>query len=244
MIFDHVRVVLVHPSHAGNIGASARAMKTMRLNRLYLVRPKSFPDSRAVMMASGANDVLSNALVVDNFEQAIADCHWVVGTTARKRTLNWSVKTPKQAAAHIVALPKKIQIALVFGCEQWGLTNEQLIYCHQLISIPTDEIFSSLNLAAAVQIMSYELHVAYLFSQARPPVSVSQAKLATTHQVSSFYQRLECLLKAIQFSNIYRSKQLIRRMKRLFNRVQLEAVEVNILQGIISTLYKRLGLKE
>jgi tRNA (cytidine32/uridine32-2'-O)-methyltransferase len=242
MTLDQLRIVLVHPSHPGNIGAAARAMKTMGLETLYLVKPKSFPDGKAVAMASGADDILSRAVVVETFEEAINNCHFVIGTTARDRTLKWPTVSPKEAASTVMSMPSNQKIAILFGCEQWGLTNEQLSSCHLRISIPTRKDFSSLNLAAAVQIISYELYVGYLTKEHLQVDEVLEP-LADAKQVQSFYQRLEYLLKAIDFSNIHRSKLLIRRVKRLFNRVQLEEVEVNILQGILTALYKRLGLK-
>lgn len=242
-MLDQLRIVLVHPSHPGNIGASARAMKTMGLKTLFLVKPKSFPDTKAMVMASGADDILSQAVVVNTFEEAINNCHFVIGTTARDRTLKWPTVTPKEAASAVMDMSSNQKIAILFGCEQWGLTNEQLSSCHLRISIPTRKDFSSLNLAAAVQIISYELYVAYLSKEQSSTIDKSLEPLAETRQVQSFYQRLEYLLKAIDFSNIHRSKLLIRRIKRLFNRVQLEAIEVNILQGILTALYKRLGLK-
>jgi TrmH family RNA methyltransferase len=243
-MFNLTRIVLVNPSHPGNIGSAARAMKTMELQTLYLVKPKSFPDKRAVAMASGADDILSKAVVVDTFEKAISDCHIVIGTTARDRTLKWPTVTPREAATQLVQKPLNQKIAIVFGCEQWGLTNAQLSCCHQRISIPTQKDFSSLNLASAVQIISYELYTAHLtYKQQSLNETLSQEELADAKQLASFYARLEYLLKAIDFSNIHRSKLLIRRIKRLFNRVQLEKVEVNILQGIMTALYKQLGLK-
>jgi len=243
MVLNQLRIVLVHPSHPGNIGAAARAMKTMGLNTLYLVKPKSFPDGKAVAMASGADDILSQAIVVETFEEAISDCHFIIGTTARDRTLKWPTVSPKEAASTVMQMSSNQKIAILFGCEQWGLTNEQLSACHLRISIPTQKDFSSLNLAAAVQIISYELYVAYLAKEQHLTTDEPLDPLADAKQVQSFYQRLEYLLKAIDFSNIHRSKLLIRRVKRLFNRVQLEEVEVNILQGILTALYKRLGLK-
>ena len=240
MLQDQIRIVLVNPSHPGNIGSAARAMKTMNLKTLYLVQPKSFPDVKASVMASGADDILTHAVVVESFDAAIADCHLVLGTTARERTLKWPTLVPREAASMIVNTVQKQKVAVVFGCEQWGLTNEQLSCCHQRIVIPTKKDFSSLNLAAAVQIISYEIYMAYLAKETT--ATSEELSLADAGQVSSFYQRLEYLLQAIEFSNIHRSKLLMRRIKRLFNRAHLEKVEVNILQGIMTTLYKRLGI--
>ena len=240
-MLDQIRIVLVHPSHPGNIGATARAMKTMGLKNLYLVKPKLFPDPKAIAMARSAHDILSQAVVVDTFQKAIDNCHFVIGTTARDRLLKWPTATPKQAASFVMERLSNEKIAILFGCEQWGLTNEQLSFSHLRIRIPTHKDFSSLNLASAVQIISYELYVAFLDkTQITPEKQVEP--LANIGQLQSFYARLECLLQAIDFSNIHRSKLLIRRIKRLFNRIRLEAIEVNILQGILTALYKRLGL--
>ncbi|OGT94901.1 MAG: hypothetical protein A2298_00225 [Gammaproteobacteria bacterium RIFOXYB2_FULL_38_6] len=241
-MFNNLRIVLVQPSHPGNIGAVARAMKVMGLQNLYLVQPKIFPDPKANMMACGADDVLNHAKVFDDFHQAIEDCHLIIGTTARDRTLAWTTFTPKEAMPKILAETQLHQTAILFGCEQWGLTNEQLACCHYRIAIPTDENFSSLNLAAAVQVICYELRASYLAGL--DAVEKKLEKPADGQQVASFYERLEKLLIEVEFLHPDHPKLLMRRLKRLFNRVRLEEVEVNILQGIVSAVNEYIGKRE
>ena len=159
-LLSRTRIVLVETSHPGNIGAVARAMKTMGLSRLALVNPREFPSAAATARASGADDILMRAICHEDLAHAIADCGMVVGTTARSRHLEWPVGTPRQLALELSVLPDSTQCAIVFGREQSGLSNEELALCQRVIRIPTEETFSSLNIAHAVQICAYELRIA------------------------------------------------------------------------------------
>lgn len=225
------RIVLMHTSHPGNIGAAARAMKTMGFKELYLVSPKVFPATKAYEMASGALDVLENAKVVANLEDAIHDCSLIVGTSARDRKIPWPKLTPRDFAQRINQETHH-KIAILFGCEQSGLTNEALQQCHYHLSIPTASEYSSLNLAAAVQIIVYELCIANL----APITSMSDNVYATYGDVNNFYAHLEAILIKINFLNPKVPRQLMTRLRRLFNRARLDVMEVNILRGILNAI--------
>src|SRR3990167_617643 len=160
-MLDQIRIVLINTSHPGNIGSVARAMKTMGLVQLYLVSPLQYPHHKANEMAVGATDILEQAVVVETLDEAIADCALVVGTSARMRTIPWPLLTPREMAEKIKCEPKTSTIAILFGCEQSGLNNDALQRCHYHIHIPANPDYSSLNLAAAVQIIAYELRLSH-----------------------------------------------------------------------------------
>jgi tRNA (cytidine32/uridine32-2'-O)-methyltransferase len=229
------RIVLVETSHPGNIGATARAMKTMGMTDMVLVNPERFPDSEATARASGADDVLANARVVDSFVDAIGDCGFVVGASARLRSLPWPTVDPHQAAATITQ-HRADGVAVVFGPEQSGLDNEHLARCQQLVHIPANPGYSSLNLAQAVQVVCYELRMASL--QESTGVE-RERRLASTSEVELFHEHLEAVLTATGFLNPDHPKQLLLRLRRLFNRAQLDDNEVNILRGILSNVDPR-----
>lgn len=231
-MLNQIRIILVEPSHPGNIGAAARAMKNMGLSQLYLVAPAKDPYcGEAIARASGADDVLESAVVVHNMADALVDCERVYGTSARQRTLEKPLLDVREAAAEILAGPRST-VAILFGRESSGLTNAELSLCHQHIIIPTDEIFSSLNLAAAVQIISYELRQAAELTPPREPAE--QRELATADQVLGFYQHLEQTLADIGFLDPKQPKMLMQRLQRLFNRCEIDTTEINILRGILS----------
>lgn len=230
-MLSNIRMVLVNPSHPGNIGATARAMKNMGLYELYLVQPEQFPSKEAVVRASGADDILSAAIIVPTLTDALQGCSLIYGTSARTRTLEKPTVTPRQCAAAITT--EAIKVAIVFGRENSGLTNEELSICHQHIVIPTDEEFSSLNLASAVQVISYELRVAYLDKNSSI-LSKPMRNLAAAEQVIGFYEHLESVLVAIKFLDPKQPKMLMQRLQRLFNRAYLDVTEINILRGILS----------
>lgn len=233
MKFDSIRIVLVDTSHPGNIGSTARAMKTMGLHRLYLVTPKSFPDPRAHEMSAGAYDVLLDKVVVtDSLEEALQGCHLVLGTSARPRDIALPGLTPSECATVVTQTPDNTEIAIVFGREHAGLTNDELLQCHYHIHIPSNPEFSSLNLSQAVQIIAYELRMKWLSPVAT--VETSQDSLATADAVEQFYTHLREVLIEIDFLKPSNPKRLFQRVRRLFNRIQLETMEVNILRGILS----------
>ena len=226
------RMVLTRTSHPGNIGASARAMKNMGLSRLCLVDPLDFPNADATARASGADDLLATAEQFASLRQAVADCVLVIGASARQRSLPVPMLDPRQCAELITQHSDASRTALIFGNERTGLNNTELDLCHYLVQIPTNPDYSSLNLAAAVQVLSYELRMAVV-----EPVSVSSSvqmlatELASTGDVERFYQHLEATLIEIDFLNPAQPKQLMRRLRRLFGRVQLSQNEVNFDQG-------------
>lgn len=232
-LLDNVRIVLSHTSHPGNIGAAARAMKTMGLHDLRLVQPKQFPDPAAVAMSSGATDVLDAAMVTDELASALAGAAMVVGCTARRRDLSHTMLSAREIAPLLVAQAANAPVALVFGTEMSGLTNAELDQCQMLVHIPANPDYSSLNLASAVQILSYELRCA-VPELAMP--EASQQELARHDDLELFYRELERTLIAIGFLNLAAPRRLMTRLRRLYSRAQLEKEELNILMGILKLM--------
>lgn len=242
MKLNTIRIVLVATSHPGNIGSTARAMKTMGLGRLYLVSPLSFPDRWANELAAGADSVLQDAVVTDSLADALKGCKIVLGTSARARDMALPGFTPAGAAEMLTQTPDETEVAFVFGREHAGLTNDELLHCHFHIHIPSNPDFSSLNLAQAVQIIAYELRMKLLLPQA--VVETSAADLASSESVEQLYDHLREVLIAIDFLKPSNPKKLLQRLRRLFNRAQLEAVEVNILRGILTHIHRALEQPE
>ena len=234
---DNVRIVLSHTSHAGNIGGTARAMKTMGLSALYLVNPKSFPDNEADVRASNARDILEQAYVVTSLEEALHESVLAVAMTARTRDLSHQTLDARQAARELLAHAAQSPVALVFGRESSGLTTTEISKCQLTVHIPANPAYSSLNLAAAVQIMAYELRMA--FTETTPlPSRQSAYQLASFDEIELFYQHLEQAMIASEFLDPNQPKRLMQRIRRMFARTQLEKEEVNILRGILSALQK------
>jgi len=231
---DGVRVVLVATSHPGNVGAVARAMKTMGLGRLHLVAPAADHRSEAaVARASGADDLLAAATVHADLDAAVAACGQVVGASARLRNLPWPGLDPRAAAERLVRLPAQTEVALVFGRERSGLSNAELERCNALLHIPAEPGFSSLNLAAAVQICAYELRMALLTSGApvaRKDLPASAAALAGLHG------HLQRVLLQSGFLDPARPGRVMRRLRRLLARAGPERIEVDILRGILTAV--------
>ncbi len=234
---NRIRIVLVHTSHPGNIGGVARAMKNMGLGRLYLVQPKRFPDHEADWRAASAQDVLADAVVCESVEQAISDCHFVVGTSARGRRIPWPLQNPRQCAPQIAQAADNGEVAILFGREDRGLTNEELQQCHLHLNIPTSEAYSSLNLAMAVQIVAYELKM-HEVGEGDPAEAQWDAPFSTNEEVERFYQHLEQTLVDIEFLNPAAPRQLMTRLRRLYSRVRLDEMELNILRGILTETQK------
>ncbi len=234
-MLSQIKIVLVEPSHPGNIGGAARAMKNMGLSNLVVIKPKRFPDPQADWRAAGALDVLDNAVVLDNVEQAIADCHWVVGTSTRSRKIPWPVADAKKIAAQIVVQPPEAQIAILFGREDNGLSNEELQMCHYHLQIPATASYSSLNLAMAVQVVCYELYQASLVTEPSPTWDRS---LATSAQLNYLLSHIEQTLQEAGFLDAENPGQTMTRLRRLFSRVQLDETEVQILRGVFKHLGK------
>lgn len=233
-MLDNFKVVLVETSHPGNIGAVARAMKNMQMDQLRLVAPKLFPHADATARASGADDVLRTAAVFDSLADAIADCHVVLGASARDRTISWPSITAREAAQRWVGkLQAGQNIALVFGRENSGLNNRELDLCHYLMRIPCNPEYSSLNLAAAVQVVCYELFIATEQEMISDIGDQGEDPPATTEQMEAFYQHLQQTMADIGFLHPERSKSIMRRLRRLFNRSHLDTKELDILRGIL-----------
>lgn len=238
-----IKIVLVATTHPGNIGAAARAMKTMGLGELCLVTPKYFPDVRAIEMAAGAEDILQQCEVYDSLAEALKDCQLILGTSARPRGIALPGLLPAEAGQLVVQKMNAMKIAVIFGRESSGLTNEELLQCHYHIHIPANEAYSSLNLAQAVQIIAYEMRMNYL----NPKIddNLQSLKTLATHQdLEGFYQHLKQLLISIGFLKMASPKRLEQRLRRLFSRTGLEKMEVNILRGILTHIQQRLSLKK
>lgn len=235
----HIKIVLVNTSHPGNIGATARAMKNMGLSRLALVNPVEFPSGVAVGRAASALDVLEQAEVVNTLGEAIADCALVIGSSARSRSLPWPMLTPEQSAAKLVKESQSAQVALVFGREDSGLNNEELQLCHFHVQIPASPEYSSLNLAAAVMVLCYEIRRAVLRDEEADDKAEDEywdQERATVEHVKYFYEHLERVLIEIDFHDPDNPRQLMQRMRRLFGRVRIDAMEMNILRGILTNI--------
>lgn len=237
--FNQLTVVLVNTSHPGNIGATARAMKNMGLNKLTLVQPEQFPSGVAVGRAVSAVDILDNARVVDSLQEAVADCGLVIGTSARSRKIPWPMLNPEQCADKVIRNAENNKVALVFGREDAGLNNEELQQCHYHVQIPTAAEFSSLNLASAVLVICYEVQKAALAMEELPAIAEDDfwdQEKANGEQVEHFYRHLERVMVAIDFHDPENPRQLMQRMRRLFSRIRIDVMEMNILRGILSNI--------
>lgn len=238
-MLSKVRIVLVEPSHPGNIGASARAMKNMGLTQLYLVKPKIFPHADATSRASGADDILATAVVCDSLDEALTECHFVVGASARLRRLSIPEWNPRQCAESIISGNPDNVSAIVFGREHSGLTNEELGRCHRLVHIPGNPDYSSLNLAAAVQVLCYELRMALMANAVdMERDNIQEEPMATADEMERFYEHLHETLIDIGFLDPQNPRIMMRRLRRLFNRARPNEVEMNILRGILTSAQK------
>jgi tRNA (cytidine32/uridine32-2'-O)-methyltransferase len=233
-MLDKFRIVLVNTSHTGNIGSVARAMKTMGLSNLYLVDPVSAPDSKASALAAGATDVLANAKTVDTLEEAIADCGLVIGASARSRTWSWPMLDPRQCAKKLLDEAPSHQVALVFGRENNGLSNEELQLCQFHVCLPANPEYSSLNLAMAVQTLCYEIRMTWLERQEQ--FDAVEQDYPLSDDLEGFYQHLEKALLHTGFIVKAHPGQVMMKLRRLFNRARPEKQELNILRGILSSI--------
>lgn len=236
-----VRIVLVGTTHPGNIGAAARAMCTMGLDQLTLVAPREFPSAEATARAAGADAVLEQARVCATLDEALAGCSFVVGASARLRALPWATVSPREVAPRLVAESAHGEVAVIFGRESSGLSNDELASCHALLHIPTDPGYSSLNLGMAVQVVAYELRLATLAGAGPGPAPERLDPLATVEDLERFYAHLERTLVEAGFLNPANPRHLMLRLRRLFNRALPEEKEVRILRGILSALEPRRG---
>ena len=230
----NIKIILLGTSHPGNIGAVARAMKNMGLRELVLVEPWHFPHEDATARASGAEDILDAARVVDTLDEAIADCVYVAGASARARSIDWPMLEPRECAQKLLEQSRSGKVALLFGPEKSGLKNEHLDRCNTLLTIPTDPNFSSLNLAMAVQIMTYELRVSAI-GESEPGGEI-KVPLASGEELEHFYRHLEAVLTTSGFLDPDNPRHLMRRLRRLFARAEPDKNEINILRGILTSL--------
>jgi TrmH family RNA methyltransferase len=230
-LLANIRIVLARTSHPGNIGAAARAMKTMGLSQLYLVAPAVFPNSQADAMAASAGDVLARATVCATLAEALADTTLVLGVSARRRDIVADVLTPPVAAIRLLTEAQAGPVALVFGNETSGLSNEELGLCQGLVTINANPDYSSLNLAAAVQVLSYEIRQAWLGHASWPQPEMDAA---TGDELERFYRHLETTLADLEFLNPGSPSKLMLKLRRLFSRTRLAKEEVNILRGILT----------
>ncbi len=240
MNVDSIRVVMINTSHPGNIGAAARVMKNMGLMRLYLVEPKHFPNYEATAMASGADDLLLKAKVCSSLEEALEGCHLVLGTTARERKLQHEFIDAREAGVLAMKEASTQEVALVFGRERTGLTNEEVGLCHKLINIPTNPDYQSLNVASAVQIVTYEIMMAMGgFKKQAEKDSDNSIDYASSDNMERFYQHLQETLVEIDFLHLEQSPQLMPKLRNIYNRARLKQEEVNILRGILNKTQKQ-----
>ncbi len=237
LLLSRIRVVLCRPSHPGNIGAVARAMKTMGLSDLCLVEPRAFPDPQADARATGAVDLLKSAKITGSLPEALADAFFVVALSARRRDLGPPSGQPREMVARLLAQAEHGQVALVFGNETVGLTNDEIRQCHAAVTIPANPEFSSLNLGAAVQVMSYEIRLAAFAGMpavADAPAAPTPARLATHDEVEGLYAHFETVMTETGFLNPAAPGRLLPKLRRLFSRTRLERDEINILRGILA----------
>jgi len=241
LMLQNIRIVLVETSHTGNMGSVARAMKTMGLTNLYLVNPLVKPDSQAIALAAGASDVIGDAKIVDTFDEAIAGCGLVVGTSARSRSLPWPMLDPRECGLKSVEEGQQAPVALVFGRERVGLTNEELQKCHYHVAIAANPDYSSLNLAMAVQVITYEVRMAWLQSLEAEQEAPVESPYPLVDELERFYQHMEKMMIGSGFIRVASPGQVMSKMRRLFTRARPERDELNILRGMLSSLEKPRG---
>ena len=237
-----IRIVLVNTAHPGNIGGAARAMKNMGLAQLYLVQPREYPAPRAVWRAAGARDVLTNATIVESVDEAIAGCGLVVGTSARERRIPWPLIDPRECGARIWQEAATHDVALLFGREDRGLTNDELQKCHYHVHIPSNPEYSSLNLATAVQVLGYEIRMASLADAEGnlPSLQEWDQPPVTADDLENFHVHLAETMADLKFYDPDNPKQLLTRMRRLFNRQRMDKIEVSILRGLLSSVQRNI----
>lgn len=237
---DSVRIVLVNTSDCRNIGSAARAMKTMGLTNLVLVDPIEMPNGQAQALSAGASDVLASATVVKTLEEAIVDCGLVVGTSARSRTLPWPMLEPRSCGEKLIAEAANFPVALVFGRESSGLTNDELQLCHFHVQIPANPDYSSLNLAMAVQTLSYEVRMAYLATEAKAynTPSENDIEYPLVEETERMYEHFEQALKATGFIVPSHPGLVMTKLRRLLNRARPDSKEVKMVRGILASVEK------
>ncbi len=238
---NNIRFVLLGTTHSGNIGAAARAMKTMGITDLALVKPEDFPSSQATSRASGADDLLFNAAVCNDMEEAVKDSKLIIGTTARKRHLDIPVIDARKAAEILVKESKQHPVSLVFGKERYGMTNQEVEKCHYLVRLPTVENFSSLNLASAVQVLSYECRMAELNQQPKKELEqFCDEEMVNAEVMESFYQHYFDVMEKALYLRKEGHESLKTKIRLMYNRIRPKKHEIDILRGFLSKLDKKL----
>ena len=239
---DSIKVVLVGTTHPGNIGAAARAIKTMGLKHLDLVSPKEFPSDEAIYRSKAAKDILENASTYETLFESVKDCEVVIGTSARNRKVPWPVLNPKDASKEIsLAVKNNSKVAIVFGREDRGLTNEELGLCNLHVHIPTNEDYTSLNLAQAVQIVTYEIRMNFLESESLKNDQEWDVELASAEQTERLIEHMDELMKEVEFYDTENPRKLLMRVRRFFKRSGIDVMETNIFRGLFSTIQKKLN---
>ena len=244
MMLERVKVVLVGTTHYGNIGSAARAMKVMGLSQMVLVDPQCQVDAQAIALAAGASEIALNAQIYPTLEAAVADCGLVVGTSARSRTLEWPMLEPRECGEKLISEANQHSVAMVFGRERTGLTNDELQLCHYHVCVPANPEYSSLNLAMAVQLLSYEVRMAYLALQQSSQSSTLQEEYPRHQELERFYAHLEQVIMQTEFISAQQPGQVMNKLRRMFTRARPEAQEINILRGILTSVQKSISRKE
>lgn len=237
-LLDSVRIVLVNTSDCRNIGSAARAMKTMGLKNLFLVNPIELPNGQAQALSAGASDVLAGAKVVNTLEEAIEDCGLVVGTSARSRTLPWPMLDPRGCGEKLIDEAANFPVALVFGRESSGLTNEELQLCHFHVQIPANPEYSSLNLAMAVQTLSYEIRMNFLAKEAEKFALKDETEYPLVEETERMFEHFEQALKATGFIVPSHPGLVMTKLRRLINRARPDNKEVKMLRGMLASVEK------
>ncbi|EMS7709487.1 tRNA (cytosine(32)/uridine(32)-2'-O)-methyltransferase TrmJ [Vibrio cholerae] len=243
-MLERVKVVLVGTTHSGNIGSAARAMKVMGLSQMVLVDPQCQVDAQAIALAAGASEIALNAQIYPTLEAAVADCGLVVGTSARSRTLEWPMLEPRECGEKLISEANQHSVAMVFGRECTGLTNDELQLCHYHVCVPANPEYSSLNLAMAVQLLSYEVRMAYLALQQSSQSSTLQEEYPRHQELERFYAHLEQVIMQTEFISAQQPGQVMNKLRRMFTRARPEAQEINILRGILTSVQKSISRKE
>ena len=238
-LLNSVKVVLVGTTHPGNIGATARAMKNMGILDLALVEPKEFPSDVATFRSKAAKDILEKASVHTSLEEAISECELVVGTSARGRTVPWPVLNPREAAEEMHKSSLNGKVAIVFGREDRGLTNEELGLCNFHVHIPSDPEYSSLNLSQAVQILAYEIRLSYLQDR-HVNKEYWDVELANNEQTERLINHMDELMQEVDFYDVENPRKLLVRVRRFFKRSKIDVMEANIFRGLFATIQMKL----
>ncbi|EJL6625388.1 tRNA (cytosine(32)/uridine(32)-2'-O)-methyltransferase TrmJ [Vibrio cholerae] len=242
-MLERVKVVLVGTTHSGNIGSAARAMKVMGLSQMVLVDPQCQVDAQAIALAAGASEIALNAQIYPTLEAAVADCGLVVGTSARSRTLEWPMLEPRECGEKLISEANQHSVAMVFGRERTGLTNDELQLCHYHVCVSANPEYSSLNLAMAVQLLSYEVRMAYLALQQSSQSSTLQEEYPRHQELERFYAHLEQVIMQTEFISAQQPGQVMNKLRRMFTRARPEAQEINILRGILTSVQKSISRK-